>query len=266
MDMISVLSATEHDFYAMPLPFAVFSWRMIGVSCIVFVPRGDNPKLQLAKKYCGQQAVFFEFDAEEKRIPTFSQVSRLFGAALPFYNDETVMVTADSDICVFGDYFKQFEDGNIHVIGADLTPEQQYPMCFILMSVKNWRTVFGIYKSYQEHIAELINPIQGMNIRGEQWSYDQWFAKKKIDASGLEVFKHNRSNGQNQFATRRIDRDNIAWRESLNLDLIDAHLWRPLYIETNFDNLLEMFKYFYPNENLHWMTEYKNEYLQLCQK
>lgn len=261
--MISVLSATEHDYYAMPLPFAVYSWAKCGFSSLVFIPKGDNPKLELAKKYCLSHTAFYEFDAEEKRIPTFSQVSRLFGAATEYaqLQKNTVMITGDSDLCVFGDYFKLLDDGKIHVVGYDLTPDEQYPMCFIAMPVHEWLNVMEINKSYQEHIAELINPIEGCNIRGEQWSYDQWYIKRKLDVSNKKIVLHTRSDGQNQFAQHRADRD--SWGNFNPYDIIDAHLPRPLTNEENFNKVYELFKIKYPDDNLDWMTEYFNAYKQL---
>lgn len=257
--MIAVLSATEHDFYAMPLPFAVYSWAKIGVRCIVFVPNAETPKLDLAYKYCND-ALFYGFDAEEKRVPTFSQVSRLFGAAIPNINLYETMITADSDICVFSEFYEQLKTDKIHIVGADLTPKDQYPMCFIAMQGYKWIEVMEIDGTYQEHIAALINPIEGINIRGEQWSYDQWYAKKKIDASGYEVVLHNRSNGVTQFATRRADRDGWYFDP---YNIIDAHLPRPLTDESNFNKVYELFKLKYPFDNLQWMIDYRNEYLKL---
>jgi hypothetical protein len=256
--MIAVLSATEHDYYAMPLPLATFSWSKIGVPCLVFVPNGDNKRIELAKKHC-RSSWFYEFEAEEKRIPTFSQVSRLFASAIPELNTDA-FCTADSDMCVFGDYFKNKEDGRIHIVGADLTPSDQYPMCYAIMPPEKWRTIFGINKSYQEHIAELINPIEGLNIRGEQWCYDQWYLKKKLDESGFEVIKHNRSNGQNQFAQNRADRD--GWHFDPN-NIIDAHLPRPLTDEQNFNKALELLQMKYPHDNFDWLVRYRNEYIKL---
>lgn len=261
--MIAVLSATEHDFYAMPLPFAVYSWYKIGANCIVFIPKGDNPKIELAKKYCGTKATFFEFSCEEKRIPTFSQLSRLFGAAIPLVSRDEQLITGDSDLCVFDGLQELLNDmETMQVIGADLTPQDQYPMCFIKMSAYRWKHILGITKTYQEHISELIDPIEGLNIRGEQWSYDQWYVKKKVVESGLEfeVDFVNRSNGQNQFATHRADRD--GWY--FNPDgLVDAHLPRPLTEEDNFNKVYELFKTKYPDDNLQWMIDYVNEYKKI---
>lgn len=258
--MIAVLSVTEDDLYAMPLPFAVHSWRKLGVNCIVFYPKGNNPKIDLAKIYC-PTASFFEFECEEKRIPTYSQVSRLFAAAIPILQNEEILITSDSDICVFdgiGHLINNYH--GVQIVGADLTPADQYPMCFIKMSVASWKFVLGINKTYQEHIAELIDPIEGINIRGEQWCYDQWYIKRSLDESGAGVNLVPRSNGQNQFAQNRADRD--GWHFNYE-GLVDAHLPRPLTDEDSFNKVYELFKVKYPNDNLQWMIDFVTAYKAL---
>lgn len=257
--MTSVLSCTENDLYAMPLPFVVYSWAKLGIKSIVFCPTGDNPKIQLAKKYCFGKAFFYEFEAEEKRIPTFSQVSRLFAASV-VNDDKEVLVTGDSDLAVFTDYYYQLNDEYIHVVGDDLTPNDQYPMCFISMPVCKWKEVFEIDRTYQEHLEELINPIQGLNIRGEQWCYDQWYAKKKIKESGYDVVSHKRSNGTNQFAQQRADRD--GWHFN-PYNIIDAHLPRPLTDDENFNKVYQLFQLKFPNDDLSWMKKFQEQYKKL---
>lgn len=258
--MIAILSATENDLYAFPLPFVVYSWAKIGVKSIVFCPAGGTPKIQLAKKYCFGKAFFYEFYAEEKRVPTFSQVSRLFAASV-VNNDDEVLITGDSDLAVFSDYYEKLNDGGVHVVGSDLTSEDQYPMCFIAMPASKWKEIFSIDKTYQKHLEELINPIEGINIRGEQWCYDQWYAKKKIKESGIDVVEHFRSNGANCFATKRADRD--SWYNFNPYDIIDAHLPRPLTQQENFDKVAELFKLKFPEDNLDWMYSFCKEYKQL---
>lgn len=257
--MTSVLSCTENDLYAFPLPFVVYSWAKLGVKSIVFCPSGDNPKIQLAKKYCFGKAFFYEFDAEEKRIPTFSQVSRLFAASV--VNDDTeVLITGDSDLAVFTDYYEQLNDGRVHVVGSDLTDTDQYPMCFIAMPTHTWRDIFGIDKTYQEHLEELINPIQGLDIRGEQWCFDQWYAKKKIKESGVEVIEHPRSNGITQFAQNRADRDGWYFDP---YNIIDAHLPRPLTEQANLDKVIDLFLTKFPEDDFNWVDSFANEYKKL---
>ncbi len=258
--MIAILSATEHDYYAMPLPFAVYSWAMIGVHCYVFVPKGDHPKIELAKKYCAGGATFFEFSCEEKRIPTYSQVSRLFGAATPNTDTEEFLITGDSDMCVFTNYFNNLECDGIVVVGADLTPLDQYPMCYIGMRAKMWQRVFGIESDYQFHTAELIDPIEGQNIRGEQWSFDQWYAKKRISKYVGDAVFYPRANYPTQFASRRADRD--GWHFNPD-DIIDAHLPRPLTDDVNFQKVIDLFQYKYPSADLSWAGKFREEYLKL---
>lgn len=258
--MIAILSATEHDYYAMPLPFVTFSWLKLGVYSLVFIPKGDNPKLKLAIKYSKGLSFVQEFECEEKRIPTYSQVIRNFGAAIAWANDDQILITGDSDMAVFSDYFSQFNDGHIHIVGADLTPTDQYPMCFAAMSVTQWREVMGIHTGYQNHVAELIDPIEGCNIRGEQWSYDQWHLKKKLDEYGGKIRIHPRAKSGTQFASKRADRDGWHFDPS---DLIDAHLPRPLTDRSNFDKVYDLFKLKYPEDDLRWMIDYYNEYILL---
>jgi hypothetical protein len=258
-NMTAILSATEHDFYAMPLPIAVYSWAKLGINCHVFIPEDYGPKLALAKKWCQPFATFHTFFCEKKREATYSQVIRLFGAAIPETTGQ-VLITSDADICVFGNYFEQFEHNLITVAGADLTPADQYPMCFIGMRASIWRNVFGITKTAQEHVAELIDPIEGDNIRGCQWSYDQWYAKKLLDASNLPVSILHRAKPLTQFASHRADRD--GWYFDLP-GLVDAHLPRPLTDEANFKKVQDLFIAKYPNGDFGWMEAYRKEYMQL---
>lgn len=258
--MIAILSATEHDYYAMPLPFVTFSWLKIGVHSLVFIPEGDNPKLDLSIKYAKGLSFVQKFECEEKRIPTYSQVIRNFGAAIAWNNENQILITGDSDMAVFSDYFSQFNDGHIHIVGADLTPKDQYPMCFAAMSVKQWREVMGIHKGYQEHVAELIDPIEGDNIRGTQWSYDQWYLKKRLDEYGGEIRIHSRAKSGTQWADKRADRD--GWHFN-PMDIIDAHLPRPLTDDNNFQKVFDLFQYKYPEDDLTWMKEYQQQYKAL---
>lgn len=260
--MIAVLSATEHDYYAMPLPFAVYSWYKLGVPCVVFVPAGDNKRIELAKKYCGIKATFFEFRCEEKRIPTYSQVIRLFAAAIPLIDSSEQLITGDSDMAVFQPLIGLLNPMEVmEIVGHDLTPNDQVPMCYIKMNAARWKDVFGISSTYQDHVSQLIDSIEGENIRGEQWCYDQWYARKKLlDYGTWEIKYHARSNGQNQFAQNRADRDGWSFDP---YNIIDAHLPRPLTNEENFNKVYELFKIKYPEDNLKWMIDFRNEYLQL---
>src|ERR1700743_323053 len=255
--MIAILSASEHDFYAMPLPFVVYSWIKAGVWPVIFIPKGNNPKLRLARRYCVGDII--EFDCQENKVSTYSQVIRLFGAAGndSLRNCKETLITGDSDMCVFGrttiigDLLHSVNDGNIHVVGNDLTPEDQYPICFVAMTASDWIECMDIgTKTANECAAELIEPIQSTNLRGDAWSLDQWHLKKMLDLYKKPIVFHTRSNGENQFAQNRADRD--GWH--FNPDtLIDAHLPRPLTDPDNFQKVVDLFHITYPQDALSWM-------------
>jgi len=256
--MKAVLSATEHDFYAMPLPFVVYSWNKIGIDCIVFIPSGNNPKIELAKKYCNSTK-FYEFNCEEKRISTYSQMSRLFGSCVVEDKNETI-ITGDSDLAVFGNTFNKLNDGNLHVFITDYTDYVGYPMCYIAMPAHKWENVMNIKNNYQEHLSDIVDNIEGEDIRNNYWFFDQFLIKKHINESGENITFHNRCNGINQKVVNRADRD--GWEFDTDT-IIDAHLPRPLTIEENFNKVYDLFKLKYNNDNLQWMVDYRDEYLKL---
>lgn len=260
--MHAILSATNNDLYAFPLPFTVYSWNKIGINCLVFVPKSGGEKIELAKKYCSVLNTFKTFNSPLHKEPTYSQVSRLFGCCVEFPGDE-VLITGDADLCVFGDYLLKANDGGVHVFGSDLVAGDQLPMCFLAAPADKWRNImwappgFG----YQYYLDELLGPIESQHFRSDQWCFDQNLAYKNFIKSGLPIVMHNRAAPGTQFATRRADRD--GWPQAFSPDLIDAHLPRPGYTEENFAKIINLFKSMYPNEDFQWMIDYRNEYLNL---
>jgi len=262
--MIAILSATEHDFYAMPLPLVVWSWKMIGVDCKVFIPADYGPKLSLAMTYCEPETDFYPFTCDKEKEATYAQVSRLFGWMTPGVDAPTFLITGDADLAVFNhEYFKQIDRKKINVIGADLLEEsmQQYPMCFIAMPANDWATVTLNYSeknSYQGFLDDLVGSIECENFRGNQWSLDQHLAYKWLQ--GHDIVHHPRAALPNRWASRRADRDGWYFDPA---EIIDAHLPRPLTDADNFSKTIDLFHAIYPQADLEWMWEYREKYLSL---
>ena len=262
--MIAILSATENDLYALPLPFVIYSWKKIGVDCIVFIPEGENKRLELVKKYCEPLGTkFYTFKCEQNEIATYSQLSRLYASSITDLDENEVLITGDSDLAVFSDFFEKLNDDDIHVVGQDLVEENQYPMCFVSMRVKKWREVMKITKTYQEHLKGLIDNFKCENIRGVYWFYDQTLIKKNLDESGENIIFHSRKNDRH-FAKNRADR--AYWNDFDINTIIDSHLPRPLLFYENIEKVFELFKIKFPNEDLSWLGNYFFEYLELPHK
>jgi len=276
--MKAIISSTYDSKYLYFLPIVTFCWNRLGVDVICFMPYlkdgidGYNPDKNKRAKYeliidtldeLGIELQAAPFSAPEHKEATYAQCSRLYGACLDLPEDE-ILITADVDMAVFKkiwvDIPKEFP--HFYIIGNDLTPDKQYPICYAYARVGTWRSVFELDgKAYQQCLDEHLGGIECENMRGNYWGADQ--EKLYNMASRSMPILTPRSNGQNQFATKRYDRDDSYILDRLSPDTIDFHMNRPGYEEKNFEIILTILKYHYPDEDFTWLVDYTNAYKQL---
>jgi hypothetical protein len=201
------------------------------------------------------------FDAPKNKEATYAQCSRLYAGGLDLPQDE-ILITSDIDMGVFK--IPEMADGGFSVVGVDLVPDKQYPICFISAKKYLWQFIMnrGDY-TYQDCLDNLLGDIECESFKGNYWGKDQETVHLHISTSPIEVHKFNRSNGQNQFATKRYDRDDSYILDRLNHDTIDFHMNRPGFEENNFNIILTILKYHYPQEDFTWLINYTNEYKKL---
>jgi hypothetical protein len=202
------------------------------------------------------------FNAPEHKEATYTQCLRNYAACLEDLPEDELLVTSDCDMAVFK-IPEYVQDGNFSIVGFDLVPQGQFPQCYITAPVKKWREAFNLNgKTYQQAIDDLLGEDECEHYRACRWSVDQ-------EQSYLNISKvhHNlipRSNGQNQFAMKRVDRTDLHYKDRLDpYNLIDAHLWRPGYTEENFPKILELLQTVYPNDGFDWLVEYTKKYREL---
>lgn len=269
--MRSVISTTYSDTYLFFLPITVWTWNKLGIGVICFIPESkkgvEENKMNIISETLiknGADCLFYPFKAPEHKEATYAQCSRLYAGGIPNLNEDEVIVTGDCDMAVFnGDYLKQ-KWASFDIYGADLVPQGQVPICYISASVKDWRKVFDIGgKNYQECLDEQLGSLEAEHFRGNFWSRDQEIAYNKLtfpkDIS-LSVYQHFRTNGENQFSTKRYDRDDSFILDRLSPDTIDFHMNRPGYEDKNFEIILKILQYHYPNEGFDWLVEYCEKY------
>lgn len=287
--MKAILSSTYDDKYLYFLPIVTWCWNRLGVDVICFMPDSkcidvnmpdgekkkifaDN-KMNLIERTCKDfNLSFFTFSAPEHKEATYAQCSRLFGACLDLAADE-ILIVSDCDMA----NFKIPPYGNgVTIFGSDLVPEGQFPMCYASGTVSEWRTAFNLsygtlsnepnalmqynVKPYQQCLDELLGEIDCEHMRGNYWGKDQqtlW--EKTKDVATLIP----RARPNTQFADNRVDRDDINWRAYVNEELVDAHLWREGFKEGNFENIMELLKMKYPQEDFTWLETYNSEYNKL---
>jgi len=267
--MTAILSVTPEDLYLFNLPFVVYSWWKIGANCVILWTKPDVlpiEKMELVSQHLGDSPRLY-IDAPSRKAATYAQCARLYGAALPFIPENEILVTGDADMCVFSPLFRDLShnDKVIHIIGKDLVPDGQLPMCYIMATAKEWRRAMKIDgRTVQQCVDELLKDIEAENFRGNYWSKDQEeaynhiteYAKKGDDAA--PIMYHSRASSGTQLASLRADRD--GWPQYLHEPIIDAHLPRPGNTEENFQKIKRLFQEIYPNNDHSWMDEYYKQY------
>lgn len=265
--MKAVISSTYDDKYLYFLPIVTFCWNKLGVDVICFTPlieEKDILKWQLVAKYFHQQGhnSTYPFYSPKHKEATYSQCSRLYGACLDLPEDE-VLITGDVDMAVFK--LPMYGGTGMGVVGIDLVPPNQVPICYIYGDVKEWRNRFKINeRSYQRCLDDLLGHIEAEHYRGNFWGKDQEEAYNNIlgDNSRHATLMPRAREGT-QFASNRYDRDDSFILDRLSPDTIDFHMNRPGYEEKNFEIILTILKYHYPDENFQWLIDYTNAYKEL---
>lgn len=273
--MKAIISTTYDDQYLFFLPITTWLWNKLGVDVICFMPyKNTGNTFMLVSKTLTElpnkrDNWIYNFDCPEHKEATYAQCSRLYAACLDLPEGE-IIITSDVDMGLFK--IPRGADGNIFtVLGSDLTPESQVPMCYLSGTVADWRDIFKINgRPYQQCLDDLLGHIEAQHYRGNFWSKDQEEAANKlneINKIGVSVPKDiryvHRARPGTQFASRRIDRDDAYYMDRLSPDIIDYHMHRPGYTDDNFNKILSVIKYFYPNEDLTWMKEYQQQYKAL---
>lgn len=271
--MTAILSCTADDLYSFNLPFAVYSWHKIGVDSIVFFPVQNYHfsgsayiRFIKATEMCSNIAPsvkFIPFVCQPDKVATYAQCARLYAAGIKDLNTD-ILITADADMCVFNrEYWENFDyNGAVNIIGADLVPPGQFPMCYIAAPLVGWRNFMDIgRRSPQQCLDDLLGHLEAEHFRGNYWAKDQETIFNALEGHPYPFVKHLRAREGTQFASRRADRD--GWQ--VTPDIIDAHLPRPGYDLLNFTKIVELFHIMYPHDDLTWMHEYYNEYTNLLE-
>jgi hypothetical protein len=273
----AVISSTFDSVYLYGLPIVTWAWNKLGVDVICFQPYlasnenySEATTLTMHALSTGNTRLTFrQFRCPPDKAATYAQVSRLFAWCLDIPDTELI-VSSDVDMMVLmmPPHPLKHENGGISVyqdkiaiLGTDLVPEGQYPMCYATGTKAAWRQSFEKYgSSYQECLDKIIGPIDCENIRANYWGLDQELLYKNVSPYAIEFQRARPGTG---FASRRLDRDDSFLLDRLSPDIIDFHLPRPLWTDENNAILMTVLKYYWPNEDFRWWENYKEQYLKL---
>lgn len=257
--MKSVISSTYDNTYLFFLPIVSWCWGKLGAETICFMPepdRNESIKLDMCREYTDAKLRFFK--APQHKKATYAQCARLYGGKLGLDYSE-VLITGDIDMAVFNLPEEVVRPKLPTIFGSDLVPEGQYPMCFASATAKDWIMLTGSAESYQFALNDLLSD-ECENFRGNMWARDQETLYKLLQ--GFDHIKIPRARPGTGFASLRYDRDDAYILERLSPDTIDFHMNRPGYEDSNFNIIMTILQYHYPNEDFTWLTEYREQYLK----
>lgn len=264
-----ILSSTNDDLYIYNLPIVAWAWKQIGVETICFAPKRFDAKGYFVAQAAGKAAPGLRmcgYTCPPDKEATYAQVSRLMGGSLFDLPSDEVLIVGDIDMLVRQPLLDLIEPGRFNVIGIDLVPEGQLPMCFLSARVDQWRDVMRTGgRSYQQCLDDELGKIECEHFRANQWSYDQNLIYRRLQNSpNVPFWPVERAQPGTQFAMNRLDRDDSFILDRLSPSIMDYHLNRPLWTDANHATLMTVLRYYWPNEDFQWWEDFRSEYMKLA--
>jgi len=266
--MKSIISTTYDDKYLWFVPLTTFLWNKLGVDVICFMPylntSDENKKIDLINdtfRGIGIKIQYAGFSSPKHKEATYAQCLRNYAACLDLDEDE-FLITSDIDMGLFRLPLTDIVWDKFQILGTDLVPKGQYPVCYCGATVKIWREVFELNdKTYQQAIDELLGDDECQDYRACRWSVDQEQLYLKI--SQHNRFEIPRAREGTTFAANRLDRDDAYLLERMDDNIIDFHFPRPAYEEKNFEIIMTVLRHYFPLDDFSWLINYNNEYKKL---
>lgn len=262
-----VLSVNDNLDYLYFTPLTCWSWRKFGWEPIVFYHGDTNTEIH--------NFVFKTTDNYPKilrpingyRSDTITQISRLYGACLPFLQEDDYLMTGDIDMMSLSDYWKpNFDKPTVY--GHDLTGFMHFPICYIGAPVKQWRQFMKIDGTdYQYHIQK---DLMELPQAKDPDFYKYWFTDQDLVTQRLKEFGTGRidfiqrGQGKHGFARGRMDKGHNGWVLD-QPELIDAHMLQQTHhTEEKIQKTMDLLHHVWPKEDWKWWINYTKEFKKLA--
>ena len=276
MKKYSVLSVDSNPDYLFFVPITCAFWKKLGYEpYVILVDDGDiNPKiLNLIRSTAAETAHINYFEhIKGYRTCNVAQISRLFAAADPLFNDDDYLITDDMDKFVISDKWFNQQDfsKDIHIFDPDETNYTRLKIGNIGMKAKVWKEVIGISdKSLRENLSDCLSKMLSKQSSWDQgWNLDEYILTKRVFES--KYYPDNCQmceRGGNQYGMRngRIDRG--AWKETfmqyISSRVIDVHLHRDPYEDNIWADTKIIMSLVFSKEERESFEKYKQKFVEL---
>lgn len=281
-----VLGCDTHEAYSFFIPLTVRMWCGLGFQPLVLLAgTADDwharPRLRLAlvkAREMGARIHFLgNFDSSYS-TSTIAQLARLFGSAAPGVRDDDYLLTSDMDMWPIGDWVTKRDDSravqlyyaNAYDHERNYPAPAHYPICYIGMKAKTWRTMMAIFKEngLRSGLEQVIDYARRSRPEGTResdwyWNFDEiHFGRQIANWPGYPAECELIRRDFAQPGQGRIDRSNWQITGSLD-DIADAHLLRPGFTDENWPRLRPLLAHMSTGRWLDWADEYRKTYVEL---
>jgi hypothetical protein len=215
MKRIVVVSTTNNPNYYFYSPYVKKAWNRLGWETCVMITNDVDPTVIEADH------LIIIPNLEGIRLETQAQAGRLYAANhLP---EDAYLMTSDMDMIPLSNYWNPKAE-EISVYGFDLTDFTTYPMAYIGMPSKLWKSVMRLTGDTSHDFIRDADEVQtAYSDNWEQWwQFDQVLITKRLEIfkSQINFINRGRANGS-PYALGRIDRGNSM--KLISEPWIDAH-------------------------------------------
>jgi len=260
-----ILSTNNNPDYSFYLPITCFVWEKFGFTPLsIIVGESDVNSLideEIELRTSGMN--IFISEIAPYRSETIAQCVRLYAPAI-VENENDYILSGDVDMIPLNSYFnRDFDKYNAY--GYDLTDYTQFPMCYVGMDKKGWKSLMNLEndKMIECMLRDLKKePKSSSNIWEEYWDTDQHILTKRIRDFGVHNFNViNRGKETNGYAYKRVDRGNWSWDK--NVEYIDAHLLRNSFEDATFEKTYELISHTLKGVDCSWMLDYQKKFKKI---
>jgi hypothetical protein len=146
----------------------------------------------------------------------------------------------------------------VNVFGHDLTNYAEIPMCYVGMKISIWKKIMG-ENGIENDLLKYASHSSKEWLQA--WGCDQQILTSKLKIFGFDninFIPRGRDINNQYLPLGRWDRFN--WQKPSH-QIHDVHLMRDPLNKQNFNKILEMCKFIYPEQSWNWLTDYRTEFL-----
>jgi len=259
MKKYAVISTDDNPDYYSLVPITCYSWKKLGYIPIVIqvIDLGKENTYKKFIQFCDDAIIHPISSVKGIKDSTTAQVSRLFAGCLPYINNDDIIVSGDCDMVIAKDIFANTQ--LISSYGFDLTGRSELPICYVYATKNKWQELMKISSDtyIEKEIKNNVSEKAYSDKWEDYWSVDQQLLTLRAKEYGFEnILFVDRGHDQSNHGLPKGRWDRYKW-ENIPSEIIDVHMIRhPL---NNWDKIIEMCKYLWPNDDLSWVENLGKE-------